>query len=147
MSYTIRAATPGAVGEARSFPLGDLPLEITETAIMADPVRAKKVLTELREAGIHLLDGRLRHWSVVSSYLKELPISKMRRSTSPSSWTSTGRAMWLSCVLPSDLARNIGLQVTAEGIESEAVHLALRELGCDVGPGLPLQPALWRHLP
>ena len=43
-----------------------------------------------------------------------------------------------------DLARNMGLQVTAEGIETEAVYLALRDLGCDIGQGYyfsrPLAP-------
>jgi EAL domain-containing protein (putative c-di-GMP-specific phosphodiesterase class I) len=34
-----------------------------------------------------------------------------------------------------DLARNLGLQVTAEGIEEGSTYLALRELGCDLGQG------------
>ena len=34
-----------------------------------------------------------------------------------------------------ELGHNLGLQVVAEGIETQAVHDALRELGCDVGQG------------
>ena len=40
-----------------------------------------------------------------------------------------------------DLAHGLGLTVTAEGIETEAQLLLLRELGCDVGPGLFRRPA------
>ena len=36
-----------------------------------------------------------------------------------------------------DLARNLGLRVVAEGVETEAMWDALREQGCDAGAGLP----------
>ena len=34
-----------------------------------------------------------------------------------------------------DMARNLGLNVTAEGVEHEATCDALRAMGCDVGQG------------
>jgi diguanylate cyclase (GGDEF)-like protein/PAS domain S-box-containing protein len=130
--------------EKSGFPLSDLTLEITETAIMADPVRAKKVLTELREAGIHLSMDDFGIGQSSLSYLKELPISKMKIDKSFVMDFDRPRnvAVVRSAI---DLARNMGLQVTAEGIESEAVYLSLRELGCDIGQGYyfsrPLAPA------
>jgi EAL domain-containing protein (putative c-di-GMP-specific phosphodiesterase class I) len=37
-----------------------------------------------------------------------------------------------------ELARNLGLAVTAEGVESERVLMRLRELGCDFAQGYHL---------
>lgn len=130
--------------EKSGFPLGDLTLEITETAIMADPVRAKKVLTELREAGIHLSMDDFGIGQSSLSYLKELPISKMK--IDKSFVMDFDRLRNVAVVRSAiDLARNMDLQVTAEGIETEAVYLALRDLDCDVGQGYyfsrPLAPA------
>ena len=34
-----------------------------------------------------------------------------------------------------DLGHNLGLQVVGEGVESQEIHDALRELGCDIGQG------------
>jgi diguanylate cyclase len=41
-----------------------------------------------------------------------------------------------------DLAHALGLQVVAEGVETEADRLALRDLGCDAIQGFLLTPAL-----
>lgn len=125
------------------LPLSDLTLEITETAIMADPVRAKKVLAELRESGIHLSMDDFGIGQSSLSYLKELPISKMKidKSFVMDFDRPPNVAVVRSAI---DLARNMGLQITAEGIETEDVHLALRALDCDVGQGYyfsrPLAP-------
>ncbi len=54
----------GSIG----FPLSRLTLEVTETAIMADPVRAKTVLTELHDAGI------LSRWTTSALASRPFPI-------------------------------------------------------------------------
>lgn len=120
----------GAVG----FPLSRLTLEVTETAIMADPVRAKAVLTELREAGIHLSMDDFGVGQSSLSYLKELPISKMKidKSFVMDFEQPNNVAVVRSAI---DLARNMGLQATAEGIEKESTYRSLAELGCQLGQG------------
>jgi diguanylate cyclase (GGDEF)-like protein/PAS domain S-box-containing protein len=116
------------------FPLSRLTLEVTETAIMADPVRAKTVLAELQQTGIHISmdDFGIGHSSL--SYLKELPITKMKIDKSFVMDFAQPKNL---CVVRSaiDLARNMGLQITAEGVEEESTFLALRDLGCDIGQG------------
>jgi diguanylate cyclase (GGDEF)-like protein/PAS domain S-box-containing protein len=116
------------------FPLSELTLEVTETAIMADPVRAKAVLSELREAGIHLSMDDFGIGQSSLSYLKELPISKMKIDKSFVMDFEQPRnvAVVRSAI---DMGRNMGLQVTAEGIEHEATYHALREFGCHLGQG------------
>jgi diguanylate cyclase (GGDEF)-like protein/PAS domain S-box-containing protein len=116
------------------FPPDRLTLEITETAIMADPGRAKAVLGELRDAGIHLSMDDFGIGQSSLTYLKDLPISQMKIDKSFVIGFDQPRnvAIVRSAI---DLARNMGLQVTAEGIEDEATCIALRELGCDLGQG------------
>lgn len=116
------------------FPLSRLTLEVTETAIMAEPVRAKTVLSELHEAGIHLSMDDFGVGQSSLSYLKELPITKMKidKSFIMDFDQPKNVAVVRSAI---DLARNMGLQVTAEGIETEAAYLALREFGCQLGQG------------
>jgi EAL domain-containing protein (putative c-di-GMP-specific phosphodiesterase class I) len=116
------------------FPLSCLTLEITETAIMQDPVRAKAALLELRQAGIHLSMDDFGIGQSSLTYLKELPITKMKIDKSfvmeferPSNVAIVRSAI--------DLARNMDLQVTAEGVEDAATFQALRELGCDLAQG------------
>lgn len=120
--------------DAVGFPLSRLTLEITETAIMADPGRAKSVLRELHAAGIHLSMDDFGIGQSSLTYLKDLPITKMKIDKSFVMAFDEPRN---ACIVRSaiDLARNMGLSVTAEGIETEATYHALRDLGCDVGQG------------
>lgn len=132
----------GQVSQA-AFPLEHLTLEITETAIMADPGRARTVLSELRDAGIQLSMDDFGIGQSSLTYLKDLPISKMKIDKSFVIGFDQPRnvAIVRSAI---DLARNMGLDVTAEGIEDESTYEALRQLGCDVGQGYfiskPLSP-------
>jgi len=142
-------SAPGFCGELlrqvrkSNFPLEHLTLEITETAIMADPGRAKSVLGELRAAGIQLSMDDFGIGQSSLTYLKDLPITKMKIDKSFVIGFDQPRnvAIVRSAV---DLARNMGLNVTAEGIEDESTYEALRELGCDIGQGYfiskPLSP-------
>lgn len=132
----------GLVGKA-GFPLERLTLEITETAIMADPGRAKAVLSELRAAGIQLSMDDFGIGQSSLAYLKDLPITKMKIDKSFVIGFDEPRnvAIVRSAI---DLARNMQLNVTAEGIEDQATYEALRQLGCDLGQGYfiskPLSP-------
>jgi EAL domain-containing protein (putative c-di-GMP-specific phosphodiesterase class I) len=68
------------------------------------------------------------------TYLKDLPITKMK--IDKSFVMAFDQPRNVSIVRSAiDLARNMGLHVTAEGIEDETTYHALRDLGCDVGQG------------
>lgn len=127
----------GSVG----FPLSRLTLEVTETAIMTDPVRAKAVLSELHDAGIHLSMDDFGIGQSSLTYLKELPITKMKIDKSFVMDFEQPRnvAVVRSAI---DLARNMGLQVTAEGVEQEATFLALKDFGCELAQGYFFSKAL-----
>ena len=110
---------------------------------MADPARAKAVLGELRAAGIQLSMDDFGIGQSSLTYLKDLPITKMKIDKSFVIGFDQPRnvAIVRSAI---DLARNMGLDVTAEGIEDESTYEALRQLGCDLGQGYfiskPLSP-------
>lgn len=116
------------------FPLTSLTLEVTETGIMADPVRAKAVLTELHQAGIHLSMDDFGIGQSSLSYLKELPITKIKIDKSFVMDFDQPRnlAVVRSAI---GLASNMGLQITAEGVEQETAAIALKEFGCDLAQG------------
>jgi EAL domain-containing protein (putative c-di-GMP-specific phosphodiesterase class I) len=125
------------------FPLDRLTLEITESAIMVDPEHGKSVLIKLHEAGIRFSmdDFGIGHSSL--GYLKDLPITQLKIDKSfVIGFSEPRNAAIVHAAL--EMGHNLGMHVTAEGIEDEATFLALRDLGCDTGQGFffskPLPP-------
>lgn len=116
------------------YPLEHLILEITESAIMLEPIQAKEVLAELKEAGITLSVDDFGIGQTSLSYLKELPISHMKidKSFVMDIKNPNNLAIVRSAI---DLGKNLGYSVTAEGIEDEYSFRTLKELGCDYGQG------------
>jgi diguanylate cyclase (GGDEF)-like protein/PAS domain S-box-containing protein len=119
--------------EAR-FPLERLTMEITESAIMADPVLARNVLGELHGAGILISIDDFGIGQSSLAYVKDLPIGKMKIDKSFVMALGEGRNLAIVRAAI-ELGRSLGLQVTAEGVEDERAMRALRELGCDLGQG------------
>ena len=111
-----------------------LTLEITESAIMVDPGRAKAVLTELHDLGIRFAidDFGIGHSSL--AYLQQLPVDKMKVDKSfVMDFKNPANAAIVRATI--DLAHNLGLSVTAEGVEDEGALKALKLLGCDHAQG------------
>ena len=122
-----------------------LELELTETALMGNPERGLRVLRHLGGTGVVLSIDDFGVGYTSLTQLKSLPVRvlKIDRSFVLNMSTNAADAMIVRSTI--DLGHNLGLQVVAEGIESQAVHDALRELGCDVGQGFhlgrPMPPA------
>jgi diguanylate cyclase (GGDEF)-like protein len=129
-------AAVAAMLERHGVEPGRLKLEITEGTIMADPQRAMAVLSELHEMGIRLsIDDFGTGYSSLA-YLKDLPVSELkidRTFVNDMSEASGGDAFIVRSTI--DLARNLGLEVVAEGVETEAIWTQLGRLGCDMGQG------------
>ncbi|HET6316370.1 MAG TPA: GGDEF domain-containing phosphodiesterase, partial [Chloroflexota bacterium] len=121
-----------------------LTLEITETAVMADPVRALAVLDQLRRTGVRIAidDFGTGHTSL--AYLRQIPADELKidRSFIGSVLTdASGRAIVRSTI---ELSHSLALRVVAEGVEDEPTWRALAALGCDESQGYyltrPLAP-------
>jgi diguanylate cyclase (GGDEF)-like protein len=110
-------------------------LEITESAIMDDPVRAQTTLERLHAMGVELsIDDFGTGYSSLA-YLKRLPVDELKidKSFVLNMENDVGDTKIVRSTI--DLGHNMGLRVVAEGIESEAVWRLLAALGCDQGQG------------
>ena len=125
-----------------SLPAHRLQFEITESSIMADPKRAKRVLDDLHAMGLHLsIDDYGTGYSSLS-YLQDLPVSEVKIDMSFVTnvlENPRDRVIVRSTI---DLARHLGLRSTAEGIESAAALEWLKLAGCDQGQGFHIAPPM-----
>jgi EAL domain-containing protein (putative c-di-GMP-specific phosphodiesterase class I) len=112
-----------------------LELEITESAIMADPVRAYRLLTELAAAGVKLAIDDFGTGYSSLAYLKNLPVDQLKidRSFVLHMHDDPNDAIIVRSVI--DLGHNLGLQTVAEGIEDRDTWEQLTNLGCDSAQG------------
>jgi diguanylate cyclase len=114
---------------------GLLELEITESTMLADPVRCKQILERLSQMGIRLsIDDFGTGYSSLA-YLKGLPVDEIKidRSFVLGMGSSEDDATIVRSTI--DLGRNLGLEVVAEGVETEEVWNHLGSLGCTVAQG------------
>jgi diguanylate cyclase (GGDEF)-like protein len=122
-------------------------LELTETGPIRDDGIALKVLTELKSRGISLaVDDFGTGYSSLQA-LRQLPfdIVKIDKSFIESIHTHQRDAAVVRAVI--DLAHAIGLTVVAEGVEHQAQHDLLLQMGCDCAQGFHLaRPASPREL-
>lgn len=119
-----------------------LELEITETAILQDSAGAVAAFEELDAIGVGIvLDDFGTGYSQLS-YLHRYPIQRIKidRSFIASIGDSKAGAAVTQAIL--SLARSLGLQVIAEGIETEQQATFLTENGCDEIQGYLVSHAL-----
>jgi diguanylate cyclase (GGDEF)-like protein/PAS domain S-box-containing protein len=119
-----------------------LQLEITEDAVLTDPVRTRLILEELAGMGVRLAIDDFGTGYSSLAYLKRLPIRaiKIDRSFVMGMVGDEDDAIIVRSTI--DLGRNLGLEVVAEGVETEAVWNRLRELGCTLAQGYLLSRAV-----
>jgi EAL domain-containing protein (putative c-di-GMP-specific phosphodiesterase class I) len=117
----------------RGTPASALVLEITENLILADPVQSTKCLARLHEMGVQLAIDDFGAGYSSLSYLQRLPVDQLKIDRSLVSGLAAGADAIVRSTI--DLAHNLGLTVVGEGVESEAVHAHLLELGCDAAQG------------
>ena len=139
---------PALVDNVRSalnvwkVPAARLELEITESAMMAEPERAREVVGRLNAMGIRLAIDDFGAGFSSLAYLKKLPVSSLKIDKSfilGIAWDDSDTKIVRSTI---DLAHDLGLKVVAEGVESEAVRARLVTLGCDTAQGYHLSHPL-----
>lgn len=112
-----------------------LDLEITESVLMDDVNRAIETMTQLHELGVQLsIDDFGTGYSSLA-YLKRFPIDtlKIDKSFVSDVVTDSNDAAIATTII--DLARNMNLNVIAEGIEDESQRHFLYSHGCRYGQG------------
>jgi diguanylate cyclase (GGDEF)-like protein len=112
-----------------------LELEITESTILADPFRVRQVLTALNEVGLRIAIDDFGTGYSSLAYLRRLPVQtiKIDRSFVMDMCENASDATIVRSTI--DLAHNLGLDVVAEGVETEETWAALRAQGCTLAQG------------
>ena len=133
----VRAVVCAALAESGADPRG-LTLELTESVAMRDPARVLTALTELAALGVRAaLDDFGTGYSSLA-YLHRYPLAVLKIDKSfvdglDGPAPDPHAAALVRTVV--QLARALGLQTVAEGVETAAQRDALRALGCDLGQG------------
>ena len=121
----------------------DLELEITESVVIDDLDNVTDTVNAIRSIGVSLAMDDFGTGYSALSYLTRLPFQKLKidqsfiRNPNGNNWPIVGAVI--------QLARELGMQTIAEGVESREHVSHLAELGCDIGQGYlyskPLPPA------
>jgi len=116
--------------ERMELPPRLLCLELTETAVMAQRQVSTRVLAALREMGVRIAIDDFGTGYSSLAYLQQLPVDHLKIDRSFVSHVDTdhGRRAIVAAMI--SLAETFGLEVIAEGIETEAEREVLLELGC-----------------
>jgi predicted signal transduction protein with EAL and GGDEF domain len=121
--------------EHHSLEPSDLELELTETVVLRQDARSLAELLALRQAGVRIAFDDFGTGFASLSTLKGFPVDKLKIdksfvgdvTRSPHSRAIVGGI--------AHLARELGLELVAEGVETTAQRDALLELGCEIGQG------------
>lgn len=109
--------------------------EITESAIMADPVRTQETLGQLHHMGIRFSidDFGIGYSSL--NYLRKLPVDRIKvdKSFVLAMLQNEDDAMIVRSTI--ELAHNLRLDVVAEGVENQEIYRRLAEWGCGGAQG------------
>jgi diguanylate cyclase (GGDEF)-like protein len=112
-----------------------LEVEITETAVVHSLDDAKKILQKLRDAGVKIALDDFGTGYAGLYHLRDLQLDsiKIDRSFISKMLDKSEEGKIVEAMI--SLAHTLGLQVTAEGVETEEVAAKLLELGCETGQG------------
>jgi diguanylate cyclase (GGDEF)-like protein len=117
------------------LPAPALTLEITESAMMADPDRAEAILRQLQVAGVRISIDDFGTGHASLAYLKHLPVTELkidRTFVKELERDEHDRSIVRSTI---DLAHDLGLTTVAEGVETQWVWDWLAARGCNVAQG------------
>lgn len=128
----------GAVAEAlgaSGVGPDDLVLEITETALVGDSPSAVPTLQHLREWGVRIAIDDFGAGYSSLSYLKRLPVDQLKLDRSIVAGLDLDQTDLAVATSALALARALGLEAVAEGVETRGEAEKLAEVGCELGQG------------
>jgi len=127
-----------------ALPSEALKLEITESAVMADPAAAVEMLQRIKSLGIRLAIDDFGTGYSSLSYLHRFPLDtlKIDRSFISGNGAGEGGIEIARTIMP--MAKNLRLDVVAEGVETIEQVTLLKKLQCKYAQGYyfskPLAP-------
>ncbi|HRJ60242.1 MAG TPA: EAL domain-containing protein, partial [Azospirillaceae bacterium] len=149
LRHDLAAAVRDALTES-GLPPELLELEITESAVVADPARTQQALAPITALGVSIAIDDFGVGYSSLAQLRRLRFNTLKIDRSlimPLGVDEDARAVAAAVVT---LGRSMGLKVVAEGIETATQLETLKALGCDEGQGFcfwrPLPSALFREI-
>jgi len=112
-----------------------LELELTESSLMSDAAVASSLLRDIRDLGVRIAIDDFGTGYSSLMYLHEFPLNALKIDKNfVQNVGSHGRGRPISNMIIG-LAQNLGLEVIAEGVETEGQLEYMREHGCDIAQG------------
>jgi diguanylate cyclase (GGDEF)-like protein len=125
------------------LPASLMHLEITESALMADPARALETVSVLHTMGVRIAIDDFGTGYSSLAYLRRLPVDELKIDQSfvlaLADIESESRIIVRSVI---DLGHNLSLKVVGEGVETQRMLDLLAAMGCDYAQGYHLSPPL-----
>jgi len=117
------------------LPAAALEIEITESSLMSPSADIEATLAALKALGVQLAIDDFGTGYSSLAYLKRFPVDKVKIDRSfVRDIPDDAKGMEIAAVVVS-LGKALGLEVLAEGVETEAQLAHLRRLGCDTLQG------------
>jgi diguanylate cyclase (GGDEF)-like protein len=138
---TLAVAVRDVIDQAGISP-SRVTVEVTESAVTADPQRAQAVLEALARDGVRVAIDDFGTGYTSLSQVSQLPVHELKVDKTfvlGMLNDHTKRAIVASIV---ELGRSLGLDVVAEGAETSKHWEMLRTLGCRIGQGYYVSPPL-----
>jgi diguanylate cyclase len=129
----LKPALPGRVRELlarHDLPPRVLELEITESVAMRDPQQTIGVLRELASIGVGVAIDDFGTGHSSFAYLKRFPLSRLKIDRTFIEDIESDESDRELCAAMITMARNLGLRVVAEGVETAGQAEFLRNAGC-----------------
>jgi diguanylate cyclase (GGDEF)-like protein len=123
-----------AIDEASLAP-GRLELEITESAIAREPERSLYAISALREAGVRVAIDDFGTGYSSFSMLRDFTVDRLKIDASFVQGIATSERQQHLVKAIVALAKGLGIETVAEGVETEDAWMTLHDLGCDVAQG------------
>jgi diguanylate cyclase (GGDEF)-like protein len=110
-------------------------LEITETAVLADPDGAARAVRRMRDAGVAVALDDFGQGATSLRHLRNLPLTTLKIDKCFVD-NVCGDPIDAAIVYATiGLGHQLGMEVVAEGVETEQQYAALAAWGCDVAQG------------
>jgi diguanylate cyclase (GGDEF)-like protein len=129
---------PETVAEALAragLPASLLKLELTESAIVSDPVRAQQVIARLHALGVSLSVDDFGSGYTSLAYLRDLPVQELKVDGAFVMRMRTDHRDSAIVRTVVELAARLGMQSVAEGIEDAETLIAVAAMGCTTAQG------------
>ena len=140
-----------ALAREAGFDPARLRIEVTESTLLGDPDAVAAILERLREAHVEAaLDDFGTGYSSLG-YVQRFPLKMIKIDRSFVAPLGDGMSQRSSAIVAAilALAQSLGLDVVAEGIETDVQRRALQQMGCVHGQGFlfgrPEPASHWRH--